>query len=224
MSANGEKESALRVLEEYFRGDERALEMIRFLREREGTNIPDRRNGVEPPPLPSGERFPLPREVAGREGFFALFSDGACRGNPGPGAWGAMGQNGEGEVIFESSGVDFSTTNNCMELEGAIKALEELERYAKEGGIPLKRVFLFSDSKYVVDGITRWVRGWKARDWRKVDKSPVMNGELWRSLDAVKNRFRHLEFRWVRGHAGHPQNEHVDKLANKALDESMHSL
>ena len=212
-----EKDTALRVLEEFFRGDERALEAVRFLQKRTGADGEDDFSGKL--------RFPLPSEVAGREGAFALFSDGACRGNPGPGAWGAMGQDCRGRVLFQSNGVNFSTTNNRMELEGAIVALEELERCLEQDGQSSSQsVFLFSDSKYVVDGIMRWVPGWKRRGWKKTDKRTPLNLDLWKRLDCAVGRFSALEFRWVQGHSGHPQNEYVDRLANKALDESGNSL
>ena len=112
-----------------------------------------------------------------------------------------------------------------MELEGAIVALEELERCLKQHlhSTP-KGVILFSDSKYVVDGITQWVDGWKRRGWKKADKTVPLNLDLWQRLDHAVSKFPSLKFRWVRGHSGHPQNEYVDQLANKALDESGTSL
>ena len=213
MTSAGEKDKALRLLEDYFQGDERALTAVRFLQERQ-------QGGGAVLAAAPRERFPVPMEVAGKEGFFALFSDGACRGNPGPGAWGAMGQDAGGEVLFESSGLDFSTTNNRMELEGAIVALDELHRHLKQNlSLPLRGVFLYSDSKYVVDGMTQWVKGWKRRGWKKADKSIPLNLDLWKRLDHSAGQFSRLQFCWVKGHSGHPQNEYVDKLANKALDD-----
>ncbi len=163
----------------------------------------------------------LPKEVEGIENSFALFSDGACRGNPGPGSWGMIGQNHLGEVIFEGSGVDNPTTNNRMELEGAIVALESLVDHFKEippSGKPY--VWLYSDSKYVVEGVEKWVAGWKARGWKKADKKEPENVELWKRLDETTKLFTNLKFKWVKGHAGHPQNERCDQLANLALDEA----
>ena len=214
-SIREEKEKALKYLEGCFQGDEQALEAIRFLWERDkGASGGKKMTAV------SKGRFPLPVEVAGKEGRFALFSDGACRGNPGPGAWGAMGQNCRGEVLFESNGLDYSTTNNRMELEGAIYALEGLEHYIQQNFCPSpEEVFLFSDSKYVVDGMTTWIKKWKRQGWKKADKTAPSNLDLWKRLDDASSKFSLLKFYWVQGHSGHPQNEHVDQLANKALDE-----
>ena len=164
--------------------------------------------------------FPLPQELVDKPQAFAIFSDGACRGNPGPGAWGVVAQNGQGEVIFESNGLDLSTTNNRMELEGAIQSMERLLEHFKEKEIDTAPVYLFSDSKYVIEGLDKWVPGWKNRGWKKADGKAPENLELWQHLDFVRNKFSHIEFRWVRGHAGHPQNEHCDRLANEALNQS----
>ena len=164
--------------------------------------------------------FPIPEEVVDRRWGFALFSDGACRGNPGPGAWGVMAQNSVGEVIFEASGMEPDTTNNRMELVGAIEALEKFMEYAEKFSLPTEdiSVRLFSDSKYVVDGISSWVPGWKKRGWRKADRKVPENLDLWRKLDAMVSTFSDLRFLWVRGHDGHPQNERCDRLANDVLD------
>lgn len=142
------------------------------------------------------------------------FSDGACRGNPGPGAWGAMVLDREDTLHYEGSGVEVSTTNNRMELQGAIEALKFL-LYFKE-----KKLALVSDSKYVVDGISSWVPGWKKRGWKKADKKTPENLDLWQELDELVLQYSNLNFRWVKGHSGYPQNEYVDELANKALDEA----
>ena len=165
-------------------------------------------------------RFPIPAEVADRRWGFALFSDGACRGNPGPGSWGIMAQNSIGEVIFEASGMEAETTNNRMELVGAIEALKRFQDYAVRFDLPEEEVSvrLFSDSKYVVDGISKWVLGWKRRGWRKADKKIPENLDLWRELDGVVAIFYDIRFLWVRGHDGHPQNERCDRLANDILD------
>ena len=164
--------------------------------------------------------FPVPDEVMGKRWGFALFSDGACRGNPGPGAWGVMAQNSLGEVIFETSGMESDTTNNRMELVGAIEALEKFSEYASKFSLPTEdtSVRLFSDSKYVVDGISSWVPGWKKRGWRKADRKVPENLDLWQKLDAMAALFSDLRFLWVRGHDGHPQNERCDRLANDVLD------
>ena len=170
----------------------------------------------------SKESFPLPSEVTYKQNSFALYSDGACRGNPGPGAWGILGQNSKGEVLFESFGVERSSTNNRMELQGAIKALEEFHSYSQKKKMTINKIFLFSDSKYVLEGIKTWVPGWKRRNWRKADNKKPLNLDLWQQLDKMVGKFKKeiLHFRWVKGHSGNPQNDYVDSLANKALDES----
>ena len=167
----------------------------------------------------SGE-LPLPKEI--KTGDFALFSDGASRGNPGPGAWGALAQNAEGTLLWEASGVDIPTTNNKMELQGAIEAMRWLLDNAQAiNFIPTEsRVFLYSDSKYVVDGTKSWMPGWKRRGWKKADKKTPENLELWQEVDNLVSQFANLQLCWVKGHAGHPQNERCDQLANMALDES----
>lgn len=152
---------------------------------------------------------------------FVLFSDGACRGNPGPGAWGSLGENPEGEVIFESAGVEMSTTNNRMEIEGAIRALNELENYLNSKGKAPEntKVSLYSDSRYVVDGVNEWVARWKKRGWKKKDGKAPENLDLWKKLEYDKNKFFIVTFHWIKGHSGYPQNERCDLLANQALDE-----
>lgn len=165
--------------------------------------------------------FSLPPEVKKVNGF-ALFSDGGSRGNPGPGAWGAVGQNQAGDIIFESSGVEAMTTNNKMELGGAIAALEWMIDNKNEIDFTalVDPVFLYSDSKYVIDGTNSWMPGWKKRGWKKADKKVPENLELWQQMDRVVQHFGALHMKWVKGHNGHPQNEHCDFLVNKALDES----
>lgn len=162
--------------------------------------------------------FPLPKELMELSEGYALFCDGACRGNPGPGAWGVLGQDVSGNVMFEASGVDVPTTNNKMELSGAIEALRNLENHLEQ--VPSSPVYLFSDSKYVLDGIKDWTPNWKKRGWKKADNKPPENLELWQQLDAIVLRYPNLHLVWVKGHSGHPQNEHVDRLANRALDEA----
>ena len=138
-----------------------------------------------------------------------IHTDGACKGNPGPGGWGAVLQAGGGHEK-ELWGGERTTTNNRMELMAAIQALEALKRPCK--------VELHTDSKYVMQGITEWMRGWKARGWVTADKKPVKNAELWQRLDAA--RLRHdVKWRWVKGHAGHELNERADGLANRGVAE-----
>jgi ribonuclease HI len=135
-----------------------------------------------------------------------IFTDGACRGNPGPGGWAAILR--YRGVEKELSGYEADTTNNRMEMTAAIAGLEALKRPC--------RVRLYSDSQYLRDGITKWIHGWKQRGWRTADKQPVKNVDLWQRLDAAAAR--HLvTWEWVRGHAGHPENERADALARAAI-------
>jgi ribonuclease HI len=136
-----------------------------------------------------------------------IYTDGACRGNPGPGGWAATLS--LGEHFRELSGAEAATTNNRMELTAVIEALSALKRES--------RVRVFTDSEYVRRGITEWLKAWKARDWRTADKKPVKNRDLWEQLDAVAAR-HDIEWRWVKGHSGVPGNERVDALANAAID------
>ena len=137
-----------------------------------------------------------------------IFSDGACRGNPGPGGWGAL-------LIFhdtqkEMYGGELETTNNRMELMAAIMAIEALTR-------PYE-IAITTDSKYVMNGITEWMNEWKKRNWKTASKKPVKNKDLWQRLDKACS-LHIIEWCWVKGHSGHNENEHVDFLANKAIDE-----
>ena len=134
-----------------------------------------------------------------------IATDGACKGNPGPGGWGALLRMGETEK--ELSGSENPTTNNRMELTAAIRGLEALKRPC--------RVTLSTDSRYVMDGLTKWIHGWQKNGWRTADKKPVKNAELWQALLAAAKPHR-IEWKWVKGHAGHPDNERVDKLASDA--------
>ncbi|MBQ1541884.1 ribonuclease HI [Caulobacter sp. CCUG 60055] len=135
-----------------------------------------------------------------------IYTDGACRGNPGPGGWGLILI--WGGLEKEMCGGELSTTNNRMELMAAIQALEALKRPCK--------VELHTDSQYVRNGVTQWIHGWKARGWKTADKSPVKNEDLWRRLDAARARHE-VDWRWVKGHAGHPLNERADGLARKGM-------
>ena len=136
-----------------------------------------------------------------------IFTDGACKGNPGPGGWGALLRMGRHEK--ELSGSDPATTNNRMELTAAIRALQAL--------VEPCRVTLHSDSKYVLEGITRWVHGWKKNGWKTAAKKPVQNAELWHELIEAAGRHE-VEWVWVKGHDGHPENERVDALACAAAE------
>lgn len=138
-----------------------------------------------------------------------IHTDGACKGNPGPGGWGAVLQAGGGHEK-ELWGGEPNTTNNRMELMAAIMALEALKRPCK--------VELHTDSKYVMQGITEWMRGWKARGWLTAEKKPVKNADLWQRLDAARAR-HDVKWRWVKGHAGHELNERADQLANRGVAE-----
>ena len=137
-----------------------------------------------------------------------VYTDGACRGNPGPGGWGAVLLAGAHEK--ELRGSEPMTTNNRMELTAAIRGLAALNRPCD--------VILYTDSQYVRKGITEWLSQWKARDWRTADKNPVKNVDLWQALEREIERHR-IEWHWVKGHAGVPGNERADRLANEAIDE-----
>jgi ribonuclease HI len=133
-----------------------------------------------------------------------IFTDGACKGNPGPGGWGAWLKNGEHEK--EICGGERNTTNNRMELMAVIEALSALTRPCN--------VVLHTDSQYVQKGISEWIHGWKKRGWKTAAKEPVKNADLWQALDAAQARHQ-VEWRWVRGHSGHVGNERADQLANR---------
>jgi ribonuclease HI len=136
-----------------------------------------------------------------------IYTDGACRGNPGPGGWGAVLRSGAYEK--ELKGAEQHTTNNRMELTAAIQALAALKRPCS--------VDLYTDSQYVRNGIREWLPQWKARDWRTADRKPVKNVDLWQALEKQIERHR-VEWHWVKGHAGVPGNERADRLANEAID------
>jgi ribonuclease HI len=135
-----------------------------------------------------------------------LFTDGACSGNPGPGGWGAILRAGAHEK--ELSGGEGATTNNRMELTAVIKGLEALKKASS--------VKVHTDSRYVMDGATKWLKRWKANSWKTADKKPVKNEDLWRALDALIAQ-HHVSWLWVRGHTGHPENERADELARGAI-------
>jgi len=136
-----------------------------------------------------------------------IYTDGACRGNPGPGGWAALLV--AGEQRKELSGSEAATTNNRMELTAAIEGLRALKRRCS--------VRLYTDSKYVLQGLTEWLPQWKARGWRTAARAPVKNQDLWEKLDAAAQA-QDVEWIWVKGHSGHDGNEYVDALANRAID------
>jgi ribonuclease HI len=137
-----------------------------------------------------------------------IFTDGACRGNPGPGGWGVLLRYGSNERRLYGGELD--TTNNRMELRAAIEGLKALRQTC--------RVTLTTDSVYVKKGITEWIAAWKARGWRNAAKKPVKNIELWRELDALNQR-HDVSWHWVKGHSGHRENDIADQLANRGIDE-----
>jgi ribonuclease HI len=137
-----------------------------------------------------------------------IFTDGACRGNPGPGGWGALLRAGEHEK--ELWGGEAHTTNNRMEMTAVIESLKALKRPSE--------VVLTTDSQYVRRGITEWIEGWKRKNWQTAARQPVKNADLWREIDELTARHR-IDWRWVKGHSGHAENERVDELANRGIDE-----
>lgn len=147
--------------------------------------------------------------AARRSDAVEIYTDGACSGNPGPGGWGAVLRWRDSER--ELFGGERDTTNNRMELMAAIQALESLKR-------PM-RVRVYTDSIYVRDGITQWLPAWKARGWKTAAKKPVKNQDLWQRLEAAMQPHA-VEWHWVKGHAGHPQNERADELARRGADAS----
>ena len=144
-----------------------------------------------------------------------IYTDGACKGNPGPGGWGVLMQAGDAKK--ELFGGERETTNNRMELQAVIEALSALKRPCD--------VTLYLDSQYVRKGITEWIHGWKAKGWRTARKEPVKNAEQWQQLDALVSGAGHrIDWRWVKGHAGDPGNERADALANKGVDQALGRL
>ena len=139
-----------------------------------------------------------------------IYTDGACRNNPGPGGWGCVLL--AGDYIKELCGGELDTTNNRMELLATIKALEGLKRKC--------RVVLYTDSVYVQKGITQWIFAWKKNGWKNSQKKPVVNADLWQRLDDVSAQ-HHIDWQWIKGHAGHKWNERADELARKGLEEAL---
>jgi len=140
------------------------------------------------------------------EGVVEIYSDGACRGNPGPGGWGAVLRCND--VEKELFGGEAATTNNRMELTAVIRALEALKQPSK--------VHVYTDSQYVQKGIKEWIHGWKRNGWKTSDKKDVKNKDLWIELDELRKK-HDMEWHWVKGHAGHPENERADGLANRGI-------
>jgi len=138
----------------------------------------------------------------------AIFTDGACRGNPGPGGWGAILR--FNDVEKEIFGGEKHTTNNRMEMTAIIEALNKLSRPCQ--------VELTTDSKYVLDGITKWIIGWKKNNWISSTKKPVKNSDLWKKIDQLNDKHK-INWHWVKGHSGHIENERADQLANRGIDE-----
>jgi ribonuclease HI len=142
-----------------------------------------------------------------------IYTDGACKGNPGPGGWGALLRSADG-TEKELSGGELGTTNNRMEMMAVIEALSALKRPCE--------VTLHVDSQYVLKGITEWLQGWKAKGWKTSSKQPVKNVDLWQRLDSVVNTAGHtITWHWVKGHAGDPGNERADALANRGVDQAL---
>ncbi len=144
-------------------------------------------------------------ELSNELPYVEIATDGACKGNPGPGGWGAVLRFGDKEK--EMSGGENPSTNNRMELMAAIRALEALKKPC--------RIKLSTDSRYVMDGLTKWIHGWRKNGWKTADKKPVKNAELWQELLSASAPHR-IDWTWVKGHAGHPDNERADKLASDA--------
>jgi ribonuclease HI len=148
----------------------------------------------------------MSEKAVGTEPVVDIFTDGACRGNPGPGGWGAiLRANGKEKELW---GGEAATTNNRMELTAPIRALEALTRPS--------HVRVYTDSQYVQKGISEWVHAWKRRGWRTADKKPVKNVDLWTRLDELA-ALHEVEWHWVKGHAGHVENERADRLANQGI-------
>lgn len=210
--------SILLELKNLLRDDTKSCLSIEYLEEKLFNKFKDEKNIASET---NSSNFPIPKFEGTNEHSYYLYSDGACRGNPGPGAWGCLVQDYKGEVVYEDANHLNPTTNNQMELEGAIKALEYIykEISSKNGMDILKiNIHLFSDSKYVIDGLKSWMDGWKKRGWKKADRKPPENLDYWKRLDELKTKIKNIKYYWVKGHAGHPQNEHCDFLANRSLD------
>lgn len=174
-------------------------------------------------PATNKDELPAPAEISEEPMSIALYSDGGCRGNPGPGAWAFVAQNHAGEVLLKGAEFEIQTTNNKMELSAALNGLEQLlEKLPELGREPLlTSIKVVTDSKYLVEGMKSWVNGWKSRGWKKADGKAPENLELWQKLDLIRTKFLGIEWQWVKGHGGHPQNEYCDRLANELMDNNL---
>ncbi|MFB3430171.1 MAG: ribonuclease HI [Phycisphaerales bacterium] len=161
------------------------------------------------------EKADQPTLIADDRPTVELFTDGACSGNPGPGGWAFLLKHAASGSQKEGSGGDPATTNNRMELQAVIEGLKALTRPSV--------VDLFSDSKYVLDGLESWIKGWKKNGWKTKSKQPVKNAELWRELDELRNQHT-VRFHWVKGHSNHAENERCDELAVAARDEAARAV
>jgi ribonuclease HI len=157
--------------------------------------------------LKEGSKTEPSKDLESGQGAVILYADGACRGNPGPGGWGALLQHGSKER--ELYGGESMTTNNRMELRAVIEGLKALKRPCL--------VQVFTDSQYVQKGISEWIKAWKARGWLTADRKPVKNADLWHELESAAEPHQ-VSWHWVKGHAGHPGNERADALANRGID------
>jgi ribonuclease HI len=200
----------LKDLTEKFSNDPRALEAIEYLN---GKLSSEKTESIS-------KNLYVPKELTSSNEF-ALFSDGGCRGNPGPGAWAAVAVDNLGETLFEISSFDQETTNNKMELKAAIEGLKNIYDYFEDLKIQKSKLFFYTDSNYVVQGLNSWRHGWKKRGWRKSDNKPVENVELWKELDVTTEKFLDLKVLWVKGHSGNPLNERCDELCNQILDREL---
>lgn len=176
---------------------------------------------VDLPDLPKevkkNKDLSLPKDWQAKSNTFFLFTDGACRENPGPGATAYLIQDSSEKVLDSGSTYHPLTTNNKMELSSVIEGILKILSWEKKEHF----VHLISDSKYVIDGINSWMPGWKARGWKKADNKAPENIELWMELDSLLTKLKKLDTTWVKGHSGHPQNEYCDELANTTLDEAL---
>lgn len=196
-------------------GNQEAHNALNFLR-KTITEVPEDETESE-----ASDQLPPPKELSDDPMAIAIFTDGACRGNPGPGAFAYVIQGHDGQVLGQGVEYDSLTTNNKMELSGALHGLQELRAILPLRNMDprLSRIKVVTDSKYLVDGMKTWVEGWKARGWKKADNKTPENLELWQSLDKERYQFLQVDWVWVKGHAGHPQNEYCDRKANEVMDQ-----
>jgi len=212
---------AINVLKDFFSDDDQSLHALDKMEGKASKKVQEKSMGRERRGGLPDEDMEIPREVRGKENFVMVFSDGACRGNPGPGSYGYLVQDETGEYLGRGSQAFRDTTNNRMELLGAIKGIEWAAKYLHKEGLDGAGIYIFSDSKYLVEGMEKWVPGWKRRGWKKADKKAPENIEMWKELDRLATKLKKLKFYWVKGHAGHPQNEFCDQIANDILDEHL---